>query len=734
MQWRVIDGAVETNAANQYDGDLWGLYLAFENMDNQFKDAHGLPDGNIFRLQVTGAGNSLLGQGKGQPGDLSDLNAFTSAVTGYQRGGGSASVAPQVNAIQPEAWFRANVNLPEYFNWRAVTEAVNQTDRREQENVVYFRDPSDHRWQILPWDVDLLYEQFDRWGPRATQNAGNLVQYEQISRSLLHPAILTEFQNRARELQDLLLNDDQAWKVVDEFVSIITDETPRVIPFGSPIADGFVEVERRRWDYNPVNPTPPRGAGPVGNYYKTPYPIGNQGNGPPQPYNRVLASGDFEGMVQWVKEFIATSPNGGARLAKMAGGEVDPFTLAATAPVAIPATPQLTYTGTPGYPLNQLTFASTAFSSPDGQSFTAIQWRMGEIYDPAVPGFVPGQPWRYEIQDVWTSGELPAASGTTRAFPAAPLSQGRTYRARVRHKDSAGRWSHWSSPVEFTAGTAQPGDLAAKLVVSELMYNPPEGGALEYLALMNIGTTPLDISGVAFTAGIGFTFTESPVLLAPGERAVLVADAAAFTQKYGAGVRVLGTFSGSLSNGGERVVLSLGQSTVLRDFTYSDSFPWPAEADGTGAALALIAPGSNPDHADPLNWRAAPPSPGAAGPGDYAGWKTAHQQPDDNADTDSDGLPAFLEYALGTSPSTPDRAALPTLTAGPDGTLTFTVTRSRAAEVSLAIQSSPDATTWHPTSATLITRVSTPTAETLTFAFPPTPELRQFVRARFFAP
>ena len=25
---------------------------------------------------------------------------------------------------------------------------------------------------------------------------------------------------------------------------------------------GFVEVERRRWDYNPANPTPPRGAGP----------------------------------------------------------------------------------------------------------------------------------------------------------------------------------------------------------------------------------------------------------------------------------------------------------------------------------------------------------------------------------------------------------------------------------------------------------------------------------------
>lgn len=62
-------------------------------------------------------GNHVLGQGKGQPGDLSDLNAFTSTTTGYRFGGGTSTVAPLVTAIQPEAWFRANVDLPEYFSW-----------------------------------------------------------------------------------------------------------------------------------------------------------------------------------------------------------------------------------------------------------------------------------------------------------------------------------------------------------------------------------------------------------------------------------------------------------------------------------------------------------------------------------------------------------------------------------------------------------------------------------------
>jgi|GEM_PF-828065 len=458
LQLRVIDDAQESTA-NQYAGDLWGLYLAFENTDNYFKEGHGLPDGNIFRMQVTGGGNRALGFGKGQATDLSDLNAFLSTTTGYNKGGGTTTTPPLVANLQTESWFRANVNLPEYFNWRAVTDAVNQTDRRDQENVVYFRSPApplgDGRWQILPWDVDLLYENFDRWGPQATQNPNNLLQYEQIARGLLHPAILTDFQNRARELQDLLLNNDQAWKVVDEFISIMTDEAPRIIPNGGAIDDGFVEVERRRWDYNPINPTPPRGAGPVGNYYKTPYPIGNQGNGPfPQPYNRVLASANFEGMVKWVKDFIATGPYGGGRLAKMGNGEVNPYTLGATAAIQIPATPGIVYNGHAGFALNQLQFTSSAFSSPNGQSFAAMQWRIGEICDPSVPGFTAGQPWRYEVTGVWTPAEAASFSATANP-PATGLEAGRTYRARVRHKDSLGRWSHWSAPVEFQTGSLE---------------------------------------------------------------------------------------------------------------------------------------------------------------------------------------------------------------------------------------------------------------------------------------
>jgi hypothetical protein len=52
---------------------------------------------------------------------------------------------------------------------------------------------------------------------------------------------------------------------------------------------------------------------------------------------------------------------------------------------------------------------------------------------------------------VWESGELTDPAGPI-TIPASAVITGHTYRARVRMKDTTGRWSHWSAPVEFVAG------------------------------------------------------------------------------------------------------------------------------------------------------------------------------------------------------------------------------------------------------------------------------------------
>jgi hypothetical protein len=74
---------------------------------------------------------------------------------------------------------------------------------------------------------------------------------------------------------------------------------------------------------------------------------------------------------------------------------------------------------------------------------------LAEITGTNAPAAAPARPRLYEITPVWESGELGALEVTVPEGIAKP---GRTYRARARTKDDTGRWSHWSSPVEFVAG------------------------------------------------------------------------------------------------------------------------------------------------------------------------------------------------------------------------------------------------------------------------------------------
>ncbi|MEZ5301053.1 MAG: lamin tail domain-containing protein [Verrucomicrobiales bacterium] len=591
---RVVDAAEED--PDQFNGDLWGLYLAFGNQDNQFKEQHGLPDGNIFRMQRTRA-NRLLGQGEGEPDDLSDLNAFVSNVTGYNLG-----TAGNVATIQPEQWWRDHVHLEEYFSWRAVTEAVNNTDRRDQENVVYFREPGPSgRWMIFPWDNDLLYEQFDRWGPEGTQTAG-VTPYEQIERCLLHPAIDLEFRNRARELQDLLLNDDQGWTLVDEYAAIITG--------GGAGTDGtgFAEIDRRRWDYDPANPVPPRSAGAFGNYYKTPYPIGNMTNGP-IGYSRVLDSPDFAGMVAWVKDFIAADAHGGGRLAQMA------------ADATIPATPALTDGSAPGHPANAIALTSSAFVPGDaGRAFAAMEWRIGEVYDPSVAGYEQGTPYRYEIEPVWESGEL--ASFEASIAPPPVLVPGRTYRARVRHQDGTGRWSHWSAPLQFTASAPDVAPYRDAIAITELHYHPADAEG-EFLEIANLGAAALDLAPLRFADGIDFDFSGASVAqLGPGERLVIVRNLAAFQAAYPSvpASAIAGEYGGALNDGGENLALIFGAETIVREFAFDDAAPWPGDfADGGGRSIVQMSPQADDAyHADGTHWRYSAADGGSPGESDAA--------------------------------------------------------------------------------------------------------------------
>ena len=153
---------------------------------------------------------------------------------------------------------------------------------------------------------------------------------------------------------------------------------------------------------------------------------------------------------------------------------------------------------------------------------------------------------------------------------------------------------------------------AGNLTVSEIMYHPADPTPAEVLAgftdaddfefieLMNVGANPVDLTDAAFTDGIGFTFTGGT--LAAGARLLLVRNAAAFAQRYGA-LPIAGVYTGSLNNAGDHLLLLDRGNVPILDFSYLDASPWPVEADGTGRSLTLLRPGSLPNPALATSWR-----------------------------------------------------------------------------------------------------------------------------------
>ncbi len=155
-------------------------------------------------------------------------------------------------------------------------------------------------------------------------------------------------------------------------------------------------------------------------------------------------------------------------------------------------------------------------------------------------------------------------------------------------------------------------DLRENLRLSEIMYNPEGGLEFEYVELVNIGDTTLDLTGVHFTDGVTYTFGSTR--LGPRQYLVVPYYDQAFAARYStAGVNLApGGFAPSrLNNAGETIELSDAQGAVILSVTYGSSGVWPAEADGGGSSLEVVDPAGNLN--DPANWRASPESNGSPG-------------------------------------------------------------------------------------------------------------------------
>ena len=195
------------------------------------------------------------------------------------------------------------------------------------------------------------------------------------------------------------------------------------------------------------------------------------------------------------------------------------------------------------------------------------------------------------------------------------------------------------------AGLVNSAPRVGPVVINEIMYNPlsPDGTtdntADEFIELVNISGQSVSLFDPLhpenrwhLQGGVTFEFPPNTTLPASGVVVLVSFDPAdatllgAFRGKFSVPqiVPIFGPYAGKLGNGGDEVELykpdppqgpehpDAGFVPYIRvdKVNYTDTAPWPTEADGTGRSLqrkSVSAFGN-----DPANWDAAEPSPGTA--------------------------------------------------------------------------------------------------------------------------
>ncbi|MSU36049.1 MAG: hypothetical protein EXS36_13290 [Pedosphaera sp.] len=250
VQLRMVTDPAEAST-DQYRGDYWGLYLAVENVDEDFSSAHGLPDASVFKIEGMQPDGSHLSP-KGAT--LNEASAFIRSL----RSPGVVSPA-------------RIIDQPDYYSYRSIVESAHHYDLDAGKNYFFYRHPETRLWRTIPWDVDLTWgEHMYGWGNDPFLAAG----------ALQSPTSLQGYRNRLRELRDLLVNADQANALLDELAGIIG------APPGEPSP---TEADRRLWDHHPI----------LSSRFVMPH------QATPGAFYENSPSHDFAGMIQMLKSYLS---------------------------------------------------------------------------------------------------------------------------------------------------------------------------------------------------------------------------------------------------------------------------------------------------------------------------------------------------------------------------------------------------------------------------------------------
>ncbi len=285
--------------------------------------------------------------------------------------------------------------------------------------------------------------------------------------------------------------------------------------------------------------------------------------------------------------------------------------------------PNATEVNVGGWFLSDDGAAPKKFRIPDGTMIGAGGFLVfTETNFNAVPGLVTSFSLSSSGDSIYlTSGDANTnLTGYSHGFDFGAAANGVTF----------GRFLNSVGEEQFPAQTAptpdatNAGPRVGPVVISEIMYNPETGGD-EFVELKSLSGLSLNLFDPAHPTntwrinGLGFSFPTN-FTIGSNELVLIVAtNPAAFRTKYGvpAGVPILGPYTGSLQDSGERLELQWPDSpesngvpyVTMDEVRYNDRAPWPPAADGIGPSLHRVDTAAYGN--DPTNWMAAGSTPGA---------------------------------------------------------------------------------------------------------------------------
>jgi spore coat protein CotH len=558
LSWETYDNAGAPGSISfpmhvRRNGTFLDVRVFIEQQDRDFLRREGLdPDGALYKMynELTSSTGGVEKKTR-QHENNSDLQAL---VSGVSPGNPSRAV-----------YLFDNVNIPAVINYIAATTIIHDNDH-VQKNYFLHRDTEGaQEWMFLPWDKDLTFGR--NWGIGGIQ-----ARYDPYSHPLFGDDSHRKVDNLWNRLIDAIHDNSTARQMYLRRLRTLMDELLQ--PPGTPYNE--LKFEQRVSQLQAM-------------------------------LERDVGNSTFYTEVTKLKtDYLAVRRQ---HLFNNHGIHNPAYPDCARIPDAQP-------NGV------EIDFGAIEYNPASGnQDEEYIQLINPNLFAVDISG------WHLEgaVEHTFPPGTVIPAGSPLFVTPNAVAFRNRTTSPKGGQQllvqgNYKGHLSSWGETINLldSNGTlvstvtypGNPSDQQRYLRITEIMYNPGEGGAFdneqyEYIELKNVGIAPLLLDGVRFTEGITFSFPG--ISLAAGDYVLLVANQAAFSSRHTVpeGVQVLGPYDGRLSNSGENVKLEDSTNSTILEFRYRDG--WREITDGGGFSLTII-DANNPDPdswSEKDSWRAS---------------------------------------------------------------------------------------------------------------------------------